>query len=200
MLATFGFSFRFGLGINVQRYVHHPDHTLNKGIGVFQRVSRMQDCALMKQRNPVLGGRIGLACANGLDQRVRRNDLQDAVVFHVIEHVVVLQRLSTHDAFHVGRVAILSGDQNGRHVQCALAHAHRLHLLLPKCLMDVSAELGVLRDSRIAQCLFELGGFFGDINQLLAIVFTQTLEHILVHAVHEEQSFPTLGLERCQER
>merc|ERR1719382_1821130 len=167
--------------LNRETELDHAVDAPGEGGGLVEREARRERRRLEEQVHQVLdrlvalvGRRLGLEL---LHDRVARVDLHGLLRRHVRRHRAVAQRLGAHDALHVGRPAVLAGDEAARRLGDALRVDNLLHLVAEDLLHQLAQRLEVggelLPRLLLLLSLLKLEPLLGHRDELLAVILLE---------------------------
>lgn len=185
---------------------HSVDSRCERG-RVVQGETGSEQCGFVEQDSQVLGGLVLLVVGNSplelLDDRVVRVDLERLSALHVIGHGRVSQSLGSHDSFHVGGPAELTGDENTGGLGDSVRDDDLFDLLTQVLLDGLGQvfEFGNLLFTfgLLLVGLFELETFLGNTDELLALELLELSNGVFVDGVDKEQDFEALLLQDLEE-
>ncbi len=179
------------LGIQSQTQCQNAVNARGKRRRLVQREARSQQRGFKQEHDQVLDRLVILVRLNlgleRLDDAVLGVDFHRLLGRHVRRHGRVTQRLRLHDALHVGRPAKLASDQAARRVDDAARHDN-LFDASAQNVLDSLAQVFVrgllLFHGLLFVFVFQLQAFLGGADQLLAIVFLELLDGVLINGVN----------------
>jgi len=169
--------------------------------------ARGEQGGVEKQPDKILNGLVGLVGVTlALElshDRMLGVDLHGFLGNHVGGHGGITEGLSLHDTFHVGGPAELGSDESARGVGETSGHLDLLDLL-SEHLLDEGAqsfEVGLeLLGLLLVLLIIELETFLGDGLKLLAIIFLDLLDGVLIDRIDQVENLEALLLQAFQER